>query len=180
MFCEKCGKEITEGAVICMGCGCPVESDRAAQTSPVQTAAKKSFVQTMWNDPKKKIILIVIAAILAVGIIIGGYFLVNFIRVQSVINELAGSTYVYRDGSGRYLSTYKLTFDDDRCEFNNYYGALGTSLDYSRSYVVKCEFGGDIIVKMIPGDDFKVNKKMNGEIYSLTNIETGEKYEKID
>ena len=26
MFCTKCGKEYPEGATICMGCGCPIET----------------------------------------------------------------------------------------------------------------------------------------------------------
>lgn len=27
MYCSVCGKEIMEGAVICIGCGCPVKKD---------------------------------------------------------------------------------------------------------------------------------------------------------
>ena len=28
MFCSKCGKEISDEALICPGCGCPVENSR--------------------------------------------------------------------------------------------------------------------------------------------------------
>ena len=35
MFCKKCGKEILDEAVICVGCGCPVEKNAPkAQAKP--------------------------------------------------------------------------------------------------------------------------------------------------
>lgn len=37
-FCQKCGKELMDEAVICVGCGCPV-----SQTANIQPATPKKF-----------------------------------------------------------------------------------------------------------------------------------------
>lgn len=45
-YCEKCGKELLDGAVVCVGCGCPVESAAATvqskQTASVEQPQKKA------------------------------------------------------------------------------------------------------------------------------------------
>lgn len=45
-YCAKCGKELMEDAVICVGCGCPVESAAAPvqskQTAPAEQTQKKA------------------------------------------------------------------------------------------------------------------------------------------
>lgn len=33
MFCQKCGKEINDEAVVCVGCGCPVKPLQSATTT---------------------------------------------------------------------------------------------------------------------------------------------------
>ena len=35
MFCQKCGKEINDEAVVCVGCGCPVQN---AKNTPVENS----------------------------------------------------------------------------------------------------------------------------------------------
>lgn len=141
----------------------------------------------MWNDPKKKIILIVIAVILAIGIIIGGYFLVNYIRVQSVVNKLEGNTYAYYDyTSYTYVEdTYEykiMKFKDDmKCDYSYYYSTLGTGDEYTRTYSVEYELGGDIIIKLeMDTHKYKVNMDKNGEIYSITELVWDEEFKKID
>lgn len=37
MFCPKCGKEINDEAVVCIGCGCSVKSTQSATTAPTST-----------------------------------------------------------------------------------------------------------------------------------------------
>lgn len=42
-FCEKCGKELADGAVVCVSCGCPVAGNGAAQnkqTAPAEQQKK--------------------------------------------------------------------------------------------------------------------------------------------
>lgn len=45
-YCEKCGKELLEDAVVCVSCGCPVAGGAAkpvnnVQTAPVETKQKE-------------------------------------------------------------------------------------------------------------------------------------------
>ena len=40
-FCEKCGKELFEEAVICTGCGCRVSNSNAVATANVVIESKK-------------------------------------------------------------------------------------------------------------------------------------------
>ena len=46
MFCSKCGKEIHDAAVICVGCGCSVEHKQIATNSTVQTRCEKPTLLT--------------------------------------------------------------------------------------------------------------------------------------
>ena len=43
-FCEKCGKELYDAAVMCPGCGCPVESAQQQKTvvKEVPKSAKRA------------------------------------------------------------------------------------------------------------------------------------------
>ena len=45
-FCTKCGKELVDDAVICIGCGCAVESNEtsAPKTTGLKTAIKVFMV----------------------------------------------------------------------------------------------------------------------------------------
>lgn len=60
-YCDKCGKELLDGAVICPGCGCPVEG---ANSKP---AKKKHPARTILIN------LIIVIACIGVGVF---YFLV--------------------------------------------------------------------------------------------------------
>ena len=39
-FCEKCGKELFDEAVICVGCGCPVEKTKVKEEEKILTPNK--------------------------------------------------------------------------------------------------------------------------------------------
>lgn len=58
MFCEKCGKELAEGARFCGSCGAPVEE---LQTTPAHSACKN-------NNKRKRTIWLVSAAALAAAL----------------------------------------------------------------------------------------------------------------
>lgn len=72
-YCDKCGKELMDGAIICPGCGCPVEG---ANSKP---AKKKHPARTIL------IILIIVIACIGVGVF---YFLV--LTPNKYINMVKG------------------------------------------------------------------------------------------
>ena len=43
-YCEKCGKELMDEAVVCTGCGCPVVTKQAnnSPSAPAQVVSKKA------------------------------------------------------------------------------------------------------------------------------------------
>ena len=71
MFCPKCGKEIADDAVVCVGCGRPIA------TTGVLTPKKESvflwFMNTSpWSKGNLVSAIIVTVLIPIVGLIIGG------------------------------------------------------------------------------------------------------------
>lgn len=43
-YCSKCGKELMDEAVICVGCGCPVNSTPSVNTQKTQPAETSGMV----------------------------------------------------------------------------------------------------------------------------------------
>ena len=70
-YCQKCGKELADEAVVCVGCGCPVEAPKAAPaTKSVNFDFNKilEFLKAFFADKTKRLIAIIAAAILVLGI----------------------------------------------------------------------------------------------------------------
>lgn len=44
MFCSVCGKEISENAVICTGCGCAVEGKNSSALRPAEKKTQLSLI----------------------------------------------------------------------------------------------------------------------------------------
>lgn len=45
-FCQKCGKQLMDEAVICPGCGCAVGNNQSINTTQVNTAGETSGIAT--------------------------------------------------------------------------------------------------------------------------------------
>ena len=45
-FCQKCGKQLMDEAVICPGCGCAVGNNQSVNTTKVSTAGETSGIAT--------------------------------------------------------------------------------------------------------------------------------------
>ena len=43
-YCQHCGKEIVDEAVVCPGCGCAVQPKSVAQTSEIDTSVSGGLV----------------------------------------------------------------------------------------------------------------------------------------
>lgn len=72
-YCDKCGKELMDGAIICPGCGCPVEG---ANSEP----AKK-------KHPARTILIILIIVIACIGV---GVFYFGVLTPNKYINMVKG------------------------------------------------------------------------------------------
>lgn len=80
MFCEKCGKEIAEGATICMDCGCPVNEEPASvsESSPVPETASEVVKQ-----PKIKKLWVILGAVaLSLGIVAAVLFVPRNLKMD--------------------------------------------------------------------------------------------------
>ena len=52
-YCEKCGKELFDEAVLCMGCGCPVAGASRMVSAPRQD---DSLDRHVWNAATTNIV----------------------------------------------------------------------------------------------------------------------------
>ena len=106
-YCQKCGKEIVEDSIVCLNCGCAVAMEQSA-----------SMDQKPEKNSKKKIVLIIIAAILSVALLIAGYFLYNYIRTMQVIEDLSGQCFIYTDIKS-YPSLGEISYTTKKMDFDN-------------------------------------------------------------
>lgn len=69
-FCEKCGKELMDEAVVCVGCGCPVNS---ANASPAPQSYQPAPQETKPAGKSGSITAAMICAFLMpiIGLIVG-------------------------------------------------------------------------------------------------------------
>ena len=84
MFCTKCGKEIMDEAVICVGCGCPVDHQS------VQVAEVFGDENTMINTLAQRLntngIIWLVIGILQ---IVGGFMINWFLLIVGVLNIIS-------------------------------------------------------------------------------------------
>lgn len=84
MFCTKCGKEIMDEAVICVGCGCPVDHQS------VQVAEVFGDENTMINTLAQRLntngIIWLVIGILQ---IVGGFIINWFLLIVGVLNIIS-------------------------------------------------------------------------------------------
>ena len=91
-FCTKCGKELHDNAVVCMGCGCAVESAVRA------TVADNQLVRTLSERIKtESIIWIIIGALQLFSSI---FFIIGILNIISGINDLKYSKEILENPSG--------------------------------------------------------------------------------
>ena len=84
-YCTHCGKELLDEAVICVGCGCPVNSQnaRTANNAPVDGAA---LVNTLAQRVNTNGIIWLVIGILQ---ILGGMFINWFLLIVGVLNIIS-------------------------------------------------------------------------------------------
>jgi len=92
-FCTKCGKELLDDAVICMGCGCMTD-DHATHTKAEPNALLKTLSERLYTD---SIIWIVIGA---VQILSGVFFIVGLLNIVSAVNDFKYSKEILENPTG--------------------------------------------------------------------------------
>lgn len=50
MFCSKCGKEIDDSAVVCVGCGCPTANYNSNKAQPTSQNPNPSVTRTAFGN----------------------------------------------------------------------------------------------------------------------------------
>lgn len=82
-YCTKCGKELHDEAVICIGCGCSTEEKtRTNSYAQANLNILNTLSQRVYTD---SIIWIVIGAI---QIITGVFFIVGILNIVNAVNDL--------------------------------------------------------------------------------------------
>ena len=171
-FCEKCGKEIAEDSDVCLNCGCAVEAVEESQPTDKKPE----------RNNRKRIVLIIAVAILAIAVLVAGYFVYNYIRTESVIDDLSAQTFRYYDvksypslGEVHYTSK-AMKFDEDGIlEYSYYYSNIDAGDTYQRTYKVK--FKGDMIIMEMGIDEYEVMYDRYGQISGIYDFDYDELYE---
>lgn len=147
-FCEKCGNKIADEAEVCLNCGCA-------------TGVQKYNVVAKMRNPKKKIVLLVSATVLAAALLVGVYFLINHFRVRSVVEDLSGRTFSYFDEtifpfSGEYsYSKKELAFDyNGDLTYSYYHSLIDAGDEYERDYQIRFRDGMIVLVAGI--DEYEI------------------------
>lgn len=169
-YCQKCGKELLDEAVVCIGCGCPVK------TTLINKVPKETAKSRLRN-----IALLIIGVIVIAALTVGGYFLYNHIRVTNVVNDLSGHRFVYRD-SVRLLYSYSYTekemeFDEDgTLTYSYYYSNIDDGDEYERDYKVKLK--NKMIILEVGLDSYEIQYDKYGKIKAIYDIASDESFER--
>lgn len=166
-FCSKCGNELLDDAAVCMKCGCAV--DPAQYHKAAKTGKKGS---------KKKIIVIIIAVIAAIGLAVGAFFLINYLRAVKVVKDLSYNTYIYK-----YTNTLTYDYDIKSMVFDGegvmtysyYFSSIANGNEYRQDYKIK--FRGNMIILETALDEYEVQYDKYGKIVSLYDINLDQLYE---
>lgn len=166
-FCAKCGNELADDAQVCMNCGC------AAGTQKGNTIAAK----TNKISGKKKIVFIVITAVLAMALLVGAYFLVNYIRAVNVVNDLSDRRFTYYDYSSYSFTEKEMDFDSEgNLTYSYYYSnVMDAPEEYERDYQIKFKKGMTFLVAGI--DEYEIQYDKYGKINGIYNIDLDELFD---
>lgn len=83
-YCTKCGKELYDEAVICMGCGCMVENNTNNANSV--GCIDRGVLNTLSQRVKTNAVIWMIIG--AIQIVTGVFFIVGILNIVSAIDDL--------------------------------------------------------------------------------------------
>lgn len=116
MFCTKCGKELTNDAVVCTGCGCLI---------PPKTPKEKELDPLVYKLSEKiktnAIIWIVIGGF---QILTGVFFIVGILNIISAINDMKYAQAVLESPGGIVPHFEPLTMPVITLAYNLIFGGI--------------------------------------------------------
>ena len=178
-FCQKCGKELFDEAVICVGCGCPVGNMPVTQTiSPEE--------QERINQQRKKnlkILGIIATAVVCVVVFVSfaATFIGQELKKQDIITQISGEKFECNEDTSYSISRKTLTFDDEgNCEYSSYYYGITMDdpMDFKFDWTYKIEFKNNSYYVILSNDDKYKVKMDDGQVIALYDTEYRETYER--
>lgn len=163
-YCTHCGKELFDEAVMCPGCGCPTTEEKQL---PSSKPVKKIH--------HKQILIIVIAAVVLIGVVLGVLGIINNGRKNAIYEALEGESYSYTD-----YDSYKLTslsFEaNKKCEKYQFWSLIDSEFDFTYDYSVKIS-GGKVYVTVADVTYEAVIGSNDKTVVALIDEETGDRYD---
>lgn len=174
-FCKKCGRELLDEAVVCVGCGCAVSEE---EKNNFNKELDQVEIQKRIRKNKRVFFTVSSVTIIIALLIMISIPIVNLVKTNRIIKELYGETFECNqvasysvEREGRY------TFDDEgNCEYYsyNYYLKNDEVMEYTLNYTYEIEFkNGSAYVVLDNDDKFKIKYDEDGKITSL--YDTGER-----
>lgn len=164
-YCQKCGKELLDEAVICPECGTSTGVEEQLEVQP----KKKLNI---------KMIIGIAAAVvvLVVGIFVGLKIRDNH-RREEVKEQLAGNLYSHLDYSYYSASLCYYEFDDNaNCTYYYYYpSVMEDGTEYRKTYEIEFDDGKVYLVFLT--ETLEVRYDRYGEIEGLYDINTKKLYD---
>ena len=178
-FCEKCGKEIMDEAVLCPGCGCPVQSDEGIN---LNKELDEFEIQRRKKKTKRTIIIVSAVICVAVALFFASIPIVNSFKTNKIIKELSGEKFECNEDTSYSINRASYTFDDEgNCEDYSYlYGiGLDNPMEFTFNWTYKIEFKKNSAYVVLSNDDkLKIKYDEDGEIISLYDSEERKTYER--
>ena len=166
-FCSKCGKEIAEDAVICVGCGCVLEAETQSSLKGIKIS-------------RKKIVISIAAIVVLACVVVGAAFLMNkqkeSQKYEAFVEALEGETYEYIG----YTVCYSLTFkENQKCE--RYIGLYSTNFESTSLFDYSIEFTDDKVYILLLKKDgvaqtFEAEIGYGNKVIALIDEDTGNRY----
>ena len=184
-FCSHCGKELMDEAVVCPGCGCPVQTDKKGGF------IKESEEDRIQRKKKQKKIAIIAIAILLYGALLA--FLISIpIRNKmeadkkaEITKALSGKEFEWNDDGTYSIHRVSYSFDDEgNCHEKSYFYApsfteskpLESHYTFDWTYEIKFKKSKTYIV-LNNDDEFVIKYDEDGEIKALYDPKERRTYE---
>ena len=178
-FCEKCGKEIMDEAVLCPGCGCAIQVDEGTNSSK-----ELNEVENQKRKMKNKKIVIIVSTVICVvvALVFASIPIINSFKSNKIKEELSGEKFEYNGDTSYSLVRDSYTFDDEgNCEDYSYYYGIGMDdpIEYTFNWTYKIEFKKNSSYVVLSNDDkLKIKYDEEGEIIGLYDSEERITYER--